>query len=187
MAEPDAPTSPSPSPAAPAVSRTPGMAPKQALFDAAVEVMRKQSEERAAERAAEEARRRRESRVSPVILAGLAFLLAVGLYVGVEQPDWLFPPARPTESRETREASLRIGMATTMQRIERFRLRHDRLPRTLAEAGSSPAGITYERREGEHYTLRGSNGSVRLTLNSGDSLPVFVGNSFEVLAVRSRR
>jgi hypothetical protein len=160
---------------------------KQALFDAAVEVMQKQREERAAARAAEDARRRDQSRVSPIIAAGLTLILAVGVYVGVEQPTWLFPPAPPVESQETREASLRIGMATTMQRIERFRLAQGRLPRTLAEAGASPSGITYEQREGDHYTLRGTNGSVRLTLKSEDSLPLFVGNSFRVLALRSHR
>jgi hypothetical protein len=164
-----------------------GPANKQALFDAAVDVMRKQSQERAAERAADEARRREQTRVSPIIAAGLTIILAAGIYVAVEQPTWLFPPPPPVESLETQEASLRIGMATTMQRVERFRLAQGRLPRSLAEAGSSPTGITYEQREGDHYVLRGTNGPVRLTLNSGDSLPQFVGNSFRVLAQRSRR
>jgi hypothetical protein len=149
--------------------------------------MRKQSEERAAERAAEEARRREQSRVSPIIAGGLTIILAAGVYVAVEQPTWLFPPPPPVESQETQEASLRIGLATTMQRIERFRLAQGRLPRTLAEAGSSPAGITYDMREGDRYTLRGTNGPVRLTLNSEDSLPIFVGNSFRVLAARVHR
>ncbi len=187
MADRKGPASSPASPAAPSVGAAAGAPAKQALFDAAVEVMRKQSEERAAERAAEEARRREQNRVSPIIVGGLAILLAVGVYVAVEQPSWLFPPARPTESREDQEASLRIGMATTMQRIERFRLMQGRLPRTLAEAGASPAGITYEMREGDRYTLRGSNGPVELTLNSGDSLPRFVGNSFRVIALRAHQ
>jgi len=149
--------------------------------------MRKQSAERAAERAADDVRRRDQSRVSPIIAGGLTIILAAAVYLAVEQPTWLFPPAPPVESQETREASLRIGMATTMQRIERFRLAQGRLPRTLAEAGSSPAGVTYEPREGDRYTLRGTNGSIRLTLKSEDSLPLFVGNSFRVLALRSHR
>ena len=183
MADRKGPASPSASPPAPPTGGAPGTPPRQALFDAAVEVMRKQSEERAAA----EARRREQSRVSPIIAGGLTILLAVGVYVAVEQPTWLFPPARPAESRETQEASLRIGLATTMQRIERFRLVQGRLPLTLAEAGSSPSGITYEMREGDRYTLRGTNGPVELTLNSGDSLPVFVGSSFRILAARSHQ
>ena len=164
-----------------------GPANKQALFDAAVDVVRKQSEERAAERAADEARRREQTRVSPIIAAGLTILLAVGIYVAVEQPTWLFPPPPPVESQETQEASLRIGMATTMQRIERYRVAQGRLPRTLGEAGGAPAGIAYEQQEGDRYVLRGENGPVRLTLSSGDSLAGFVGNSFRILAERSHR
>jgi hypothetical protein len=177
---------PTPSPA-PSAGGAPRAANKQALFDAAVDVVRKQSEERAAERAAEEARRREQSRVSPIIAVGLTILLGVGVYIGVEQPAWLFPPAPPMESRETLDASLRISMATTMQSIERFRFVQGRLPRSLSEAGTSAAGISYEQREGDRYMLRGSNGPVQLTLSSGDSLPAFVGNSFRVLALRAHR
>ena len=173
---------PSPAPSAGGAPRA-----KQALFDAAVDVVRKQSEERAAERAAEEARRRQQSRVSPIIAVGLTILLGVGVYMGVEQPAWLFPPAPPMESRETQDASLRISMATTMQRIERFRLAQGRLPRSLAEAGTNAAGISYEQREGDRYVLRGTSGPVQLSLSSGDSLPAFVGNSFRVLAMRAHR
>jgi hypothetical protein len=165
----------------------PAPANKQALFDAAVDVVRKQSEERAAERAAEEVRRREQSRVSPVVAVGLTIILGLGVYIAVEQPAWLFPPPPPVESRETQDASLRISMATTMQRIERFRIAQGRLPRSLAEAGSNAAGISYEQREGDRYVLRGTNGPIQLALNSGDSLPGFVGNSFRVLTLRSHR
>jgi hypothetical protein len=174
-------TSPEP-PSAPA-----GPANKQALFDAAVDVMRKQAEDRSAEREAEEARRREQSRVSPIIAAGLTIILAVGVYLAVEQPTWIFPSPPPIESADVQEASLRIGMATTAQRIERFRVAQGRLPRTLGEAGSSPSGISYEQHEGDRYILRGANGPVHLALNSGDSLGQFVGNSFQVLAQRAHR
>jgi hypothetical protein len=166
---------------------SPDRANKQALFDAAIEVMRKQAEERTAEQEAEEARRREQSRISPIIAGGLTILLAAGVYLAVEQPDWLFPTPVVLESREAQEASLRIGMATTAQRVERFRITQGRLPRTLAEAGSSPTGITYEQREGDRYVIEGVNGPVHLRLSSGDSLAQFVGNSFQVLAQRTHR
>jgi hypothetical protein len=149
--------------------------------------MRKQAQERTAEREAEEARRREQSRVSPIIAGGLTILLAVGVYLAVEQPSWLFPPPARVESQEQQEASLRIGMATTAQRVERFRMAQGRLPRTLAEAGSSGNGISYEQREGDRYVIRGANGAVHLVLNSSDSLALFVGNSFQVLAQRTHR
>jgi len=186
MTERTAPLSTSPAGAAPSPASPPAgpQANKQALFDAAVEVMRKQAEEQQAE----EARRKREqSRFSPIIAVGVTILLAVGLYVGVERPTWLFSEAPPVESPEIQEASLRIGLATTAQRIERFRAARGRLPRALSEAGSRPSGIVYEQRPSNGYVLRGANGPVHLTLSSTDSLPGFVGNSFQVLAQRARR
>ena len=160
---------------------------KQALFDAAVEVVRKQGQERQAERALAAKRELERKRVSPIIAGGLAILLGVGVYLAVEQPTWLLPTAPKPESAAEQDASLRIGMATTMQRIERFRMAQGRLPRSLAEAGAAAAHITYEQHEGDRYTLRGENGPVHLTLNSGDALPGFVGNSFRVLSERSHK
>ncbi len=186
MTERTAPRSTSSSETAPLPASPPvgGQSSKQALFDAAVEVMRKQAEEQREE----EARRRREqSRFSPIIAAGLTILLAVGVYLAVERPTWIFPEAPLAESREVQEASLRIGMATTAQRIERFRAGQGRLPRTLSEAGSSASGIIYEPGPGNRYVLRGANGSVRLTLSSSDTLRAFVGQSFQVLSQRVRR
>lgn len=160
---------------------------KQALFDAAVDVVRKQGEERQAERALAAKREHERTRVSPIIAGGLTILLGVAVYIGVEQPTWLLPTPPKVESTAAQEASLRIGMATTMQRIERYRVAQGRLPRTLGEAGAAPAGIAYEQHEGDRYVLRGENGPVRLTLSSGDSLAGFVGNSFRILAERSHR
>jgi hypothetical protein len=167
--------------------RAPPVQHKQALFDAAVDVVRKQGEERQAERALAAKREHERTRVSPIIAAGLTILLGVAVYIGVEQPTWLLPTPPKVESAAAQEASLRIGMATTMQRIERYRVAQGRLPRTLGEAGAAPAGITYEQHEGDRYLLRGENGPVRLTLSSGDSLAGFVGNSFRILAERSHR
>jgi hypothetical protein len=161
--------------------------PKQALYDAYSQVMRKQAEENeAVRRAAAEARRRSRIRISPVIAIALLTLLATGAYVWVEQPIWLFPPPPLVESEQTQEASLRIGMATAAQRIERFRLVKGRLPATLAEAGSAPTGIRYERQD-DHYVIYGTNGPIALTLDSGEPLAKFVGTSFQTLARRSHR
>ncbi len=186
MTERTAPLSTSPAGAAPSPASPPAgpQANKQALFDAAVEVMRAQAEEREAE----EARRRREQgRFSPVVATALTIALAAAAYVAIERPTWIFPETPPAESQEIREASLRIGMATTAQRIERFRMAQGRLPRTLSESGSSATGIVYEPRGGNQYVLRGANGPVRLTLSSSDSLRAFVGQSFQAISQRARR
>src|SRR5687767_13970946 len=98
----------------------PGTRPegKQALLEAAQDVVRKQAEQR---RAALEAERNARSRVSPFVAVGSAIILVVLAYVAVERPAWLFPPPPVSESAELREASLRIGMASAAQRIEKFR------------------------------------------------------------------
>ncbi|HEU5170804.1 MAG TPA: hypothetical protein VFU46_09710 [Gemmatimonadales bacterium] len=159
---------------------------KQALFEAAQEVVRKQAEERQAELAAA-AKRRARSRVSPVVAVGCAFILAMAAYVAVEQPGWMFPRPAAQETAEVQEASLRISMASAAQRIERFRLARGRLPGTLVETGSTPHGISYRRIDSTRYLLHGSNGPATLTFKSGDSLGVFVGRSFDVIAARVPR
>lgn len=177
MAEPTT-TAPTPSPAAP---RPAG---KQALLEAAQEVVRKQAEQRRAEL---EAERRARSRISPIAAVGSAVILVIVAYVAVERPTWIFPKPPAVESAEVREASLRIGMASTAQRIEKFRQARRRLPRTLAETGGTLQGVRYERSDSLTYTLRGNAGEVALTFRSTDSLRTFVGGSFEVIARRSGR
>jgi hypothetical protein len=171
-------TTTSPTPAAP----TPGQQ-KQALLEAVDQVIRKQAEDREAERAAKRTRRRR---VSPVMLVCFVILAFVGAYVGIEQPTWLFPPPPVVESREQQEASLRIGLATVAQRVDRFRQREGRLPKSLTEVGAGFSGVELVP-AGDGYMLHGRNGSVELTYRSRDSLGSFVGNSYRILAERVRR
>ena len=154
---------------------------KRALLEAAQNVVRTQAEARRAELDAE---RRARARISPIVAVGCAIILLVVAYAAVERPAWLFPPPPPVERAEVQEASLRIGMATAAQRIERFRRARSRLPRTLAETGGALHGIRYERTDSLTYTLRGSSGPVTLAFRSTDSLKTFVGGSFEVIAQR---
>jgi hypothetical protein len=167
---------------------TPPAAPrpggKQALLEAAEQVVRKQAEDRKAEL---EAERRARSRVSPIVAVGTAVILVVVAYAAVERPTWLFPKPAAAESSDVQEAGLRIGMAAAAQRIEKFRQSHNRLPRTLAETGGALHGIRYERTDSLSYTLRGTSGPVALTFHSRDSLKTFVGGSFDVIARRTGR
>jgi hypothetical protein len=139
---------------------------KQALFEAAQEVVRRQADERRAQLEAERAAR---SRISPIVAVGCAIILIVLAYAAVERPTWLFPRPPVTESPEVQEASLRIGMAAVAQRVEKFRDTRDRLPRSLA------------------YTIHGARGRLSLMLRSTDSLKTFLGSSFDVIARRSGR
>lgn len=180
MAEPTTAGAPSP----PAPPAPPAPIGKQALFEAAQEVVRKQADERRAQMEAERAAR---SRISPIVALGCAFILVALAYVAVERPTWLFPKPPVAESPEVQEASLRIGMASVAQRVEKFRDTRDRLPRSLAETGGALQGITYERTDSLSYTIRGARGHLSLVLRSTDSLKTFLGSSFEVIAQRSGR
>jgi hypothetical protein len=171
----------SPSPAPPPVN------PKQALYEAFGDVMRQQAETREAERAAAAAQQRERSRVSPIIVVGVAILALAGGYVAVEQPTWLFPPPVHADTREEREAGLRIGMATAVQQIERYRQEQGRLPSTLSEAGSTMPGITYTQTGRSSYLVRGINGPVELSYRSSEPLRDFVGDSYALLARRTGR
>jgi hypothetical protein len=157
---------------------------KQALFEAAQEVVRRQADERRAQLEAERAAR---SRISPIVAVGCAIILIVLAYAAVERPTWLFPRPPVTESPEVQEASLRIGMAAVAQRVEKFRDTRDRLPRSLAETGGALQGISYERHDSLTYTIHGARGRLSLMLRSTDSLKTFLGSSFDVIARRSGR
>jgi hypothetical protein len=154
------------------------------LLEAAQEVVRRQADERRAQLEAERAAR---SRISPIVAVGSAIILIVMAYIAVERPTWLFPRPPMPESAEVQEASLRIGMASVAQRVEKFRATRSRLPRTLAETGGGLHGITYERNDSLTYTIQGTQGPLSLVLRSTDSLQTFLGSSFQVIAQRSGR
>ena len=161
-------------------------AQKQALLEAFDTVLKQQAEARENELREAEARRRAQRRVRPWIAALAALSLALCSYLYIERPEWLFPVAAVPESVAIKEASLRIGMANVAQHVERHRQRTGAVPRTLEETGTRADGMLYEQLGASGWRLIGTNGSIELTLRSQDSLPVFLGNSFEVISRRHR-
>jgi hypothetical protein len=165
---------------------TSGASPqKQALLEAFDSVLKKQAEDREAEQREAAARRRARNGVRPAIVALALVAIALCGYLYVARPEWLFP-SNTTEAVAIKEASLRIGMANAAQHIERYRQSTGRVPRTLAEAGTQPAGMAYERVDSAGWRLVGSHAGIELTLGSDEPLPRFLGNSFEVIARRPR-
>jgi hypothetical protein len=159
---------------------------KKALLEAFDSVIKNQAAERDAELRAAEARRRARTRLGSLAWTSLAILVVVGGYLWIARPDWVFPTTAQPESVELRQASLRIGVATAAQHIQRFQHKSGRLPETLAEAGVSSHGISYQRVGPDAYRLEADEGELHVTLGSRDSLPVFLGNSFDVIARRPR-
>ena len=161
-------------------------AQKQALLEAFDTVLKQQAEAREAELREAEARRRAQRRVRPMIAAAAILSMVLCSYLYVERPEWLFPTAAIPESVAIKEASLRIGMANVAQHVERHRQRTGALPRTLTDAGTRLEGMSYQALGSDAWRLVGVNGGVELTLTSQDSLPRFLGNSFEVISRRPR-
>jgi hypothetical protein len=130
--------------------------------------------------------RRNAARIHPgiLMLAALSFFLCTYLYI--ERPGWLFPDSGPVESVAIKEASLRIGMANVAQHIERYRQQNGRVPRTLAEVGTQLQGMTYAPVDSAGWRLVGAHAGIELALASGDPLPKFLGNSFEVITRRNQ-
>jgi hypothetical protein len=158
---------------------------KQALLEAFDTVLKKQAEVREAERRVFTEQRRKRNRVRPSLWVAACFTMFLSAYLYIERPEWLFPTAAAPERVAIKEASLRIGMANVAQHVERYRQRTGRLPRTLSETGTQVDGITYQPLDST-WRLVGRNGGVEIALASSDPLPRFLGNSFELIARRSR-
>jgi len=168
--------SPSPAPSA----------EKKALLDAFDTVLKTQADERETTERQAEARRRARAGSRPLLAVSAAILLAVGAYLAIMQPTWVFAPRPTPESLAIKEASLRIAMANASQHVQHFRQRTGRLPESLAEAGARGGDLVYSRLGASGYRLMGENGPAHVILTSGDSLAPFLGNSFQIIAQRSR-
>jgi len=114
-------------------------------------------------------------------------IISVGLVIALVFHDrWLDPIRVTPESREIREASLRLVMARQIHGIETWRAAHGgALPDSATAAGVTLSPFPYEVRNGV-YTITGKNGDILVTYNSKDSLPTFLGNSYEVVRQRGR-
>jgi len=115
-------------------------------------------------------------------------IITLGLVMALVFHDrWLDPIRVAPESREIREASLRLVMARQIHGIEAWRAAHGgALPDSATAAQTTLSPFRY-RVEGGGYTLTGKNGDITVTYSSGDSLPTFLGNSYEVVRHRGRQ
>ncbi|HEU4699831.1 MAG TPA: hypothetical protein VFS40_11670 [Gemmatimonadales bacterium] len=154
---------------------------KLALAEAVARVREDDQARRAAGAAAPPPRRS-----SPVLLGVLLLLAAGGGWILAARPAWLFPPVAVVESPEVREASLRMTMFVMARRLGGYRTARGVWPDSLREVATPPATLRYSR-TGEGWRLEGHDGALHLTLTHTDSLPLFVGTSYQVLARRSGR
>ena len=112
-----------------------------------------------------------------LLISGLSSLLVL-------QPQWLFPRP-PAETPVLQVASLRVRMFVEIDRIEQFRSLNGRLPVSLREAKADSVGLQYRPTQ-TSYSLVGRNGPVALTYTSSMAPRDFLGQSYELIAMRSR-
>jgi hypothetical protein len=159
---------------------------KQALLEAFDSVLKKQAEDREAELREAEARRLGHNRARPAFLALAFAVLGLCGFLYFQRPEWVFPPDVTPETVAIKEASLRIGMANAAQHIERFHRRTGKLPATLTDVGTQVDGLSYQTIDSASWRLTGTHEGIELTLASSEPLAHFIGNSFQVIARRTR-
>jgi len=86
-------------------------------------------------------------------LATALFVLAAVL--GFFPPAWLTGPPAPGPTEGEHDRGLRAAIWLQAQQVEAFRLRHGRLPASLAEVPGSMAGLTMVRSGNRAYQIRG--------------------------------
>jgi hypothetical protein len=152
---------------------------KRALLDAlqeSVHDVRVRAEHR------EQVQRQRSRRpISKVLIAGLLGFTAITGWLLIVRPDWIFTPTASAQTPQQLEAGLRIGLYLDARQIREYQARTGRPPRTLAEAGGSPAGSRYSLRDDGRWTLEAAQGGVSMRITSEDSLSTFLGSSFNTI------
>jgi hypothetical protein len=116
----------------------------------------------------------------------LLMLVTAGLVAALAFHDrWLDPIKMTPESREVREASLRLVMGRQIHGIDAWRRAHNGdLPDSATAARTTLSPFRYEVVGVNWYRLTGKNGDITLTYSSTDSLNTFLGTSYEVIRHR---
>ena len=152
---------------------------KSVLYEAALEAVQDRVQHA---RSAAERRPPRRRRL-PVIPLLLAVAMAGGTLL-LLRPVWLAGPrSLPPETPGVAAASLRVVLIRERSLVANFIRQTGRPPASLAEAGSTTAGLDL-RIEPGGFAITGRAGDSVITIRSSDSVTVFLGDSFHRLRSR---
>ena len=158
---------------------TPPTPEKRALIDAYESALKASAERRDSSAGPSGPRRTR-----PVFWVILLLALGGAGAIAMLRPEWIGIEAALVEPPAVREASLRLAVALTAQRVLRYQREHGQFPTTLAEAGAVMPGVIYQPSRDGIYEISAADGDLTVLYRSTTSLRTFVGNSYE--AVRRR-
>jgi hypothetical protein len=124
------------------------------------------------------ARAKKAPRKQPRWLLPVGVQLAVlAVYLLISPPTWVTVHPIQGPDSVSQEYSLRVAIYMQSQRIESYKIKTGRLPRTLDEIGASVApGVEY-RLTGDGYQLVGTNGRAALVYDSTESATDFLGEA----------
>lgn len=122
-----------------------------------------------------------------VAAISLPLLATFSFYLWFATPAWVTPTQPDPVSVAEAEAGLRVALYFQAQRIESFRQQNGRLPDALAETGSAPPEMEYERIDARTYRLSGTSRGAVLTYDSSQPLGEFVGDALSRLGIGGRR
>jgi hypothetical protein len=155
---------------------------KTSLFEAAQAAIQDQESKLDAERLARMAATGRRRRIGVMGMLGL-----VGAVLLIVQPEWLAGPKElPAETPPIAAASMRISLLRERDRVRDYVQRNGRLPATLAQAGGIAPGISLSGLSDGSFTLVGETADSIITLQSGDSVVAFLGESLRIVRNRGR-
>jgi hypothetical protein len=129
--------------------------------------------------------RQTQSRIGTGILALIG---VVGLLILLGRPAWLTGPDRPPpEPPAIAAVSARLTLLRERQHVLDFLRTTGRLPKTLAEAGSTVPGVRYRPTSDRTFDLILSAGDSVMTLGSNEGVSAFLGAGLRTLRTRGKR
>lgn len=108
------------------------------------------------------------------LVAGVLLVMAAAVWAA---QLWAWKPELRQPTAQEREGGLRYEVAMQAARIEDFRERTGRLPKSLKETEEEFAGMTYLRLDSARFRLTARDSNLVVTWRSDSSLMHFLGST----------
>jgi len=155
-----------------------GYQPQSELVGALADVL---EDQKAKAKARKEVRAPRSPKTGPLKTVILLVLTGVSAYLWFGSPEWLSTANDNPVAPELLDAGARMEIYLNAIKIEDFKAREGRLPRSLAEVGEPQAEVEFEPLGTDGYRLATPGPEGIISYISSESLELFLGNALEVI------